>query len=1097
MGSVETVTVLITDLVGSTGLESRVGPAAADELRAEHFGLIREALAEAGGREVKNTGDGLMLVFDSAAAATDCAVGVQQRFEFRNRSAAEQLVVKVGLSVGDATAEGGDYFGLPVIEAARLCDRCSGGQILAKELVAHLAAGRGQKFQSVGALDLKGLPEPLAAAEVVWERPSEQRGSLPLPARLQETPPLGLVGRIAERELLRKLFSEVVDGQRRLALLSGEPGIGKTRLSTHAALEARSDQGAAVMLGHCYEDLTVPYGPWLDVLGHYVVHAPEALLRSHVERHGGELARLIPVLRQRVPNVPSPTETDPETERYLLWGAIVGLLREASEREPLLMILDDVHWADKQSLLLLRHVLVQGHGVRALFIATYRNSELHAGHPLAEVLADLHRFEGVKRLALSGLAQSEVVELMERAGGHELDAAGMELSRELHQETDGNPFYAGELLRHLVESGVIYEQEDGRFTVRGDISELGLPRSVREVLGRRISRLGKDEHRVLSMAAVIGREFDLDLLVIVSERDEDELLELLERAVQASVLNESSTTPGRFYFSHALITHTLYEDLGGTRRARLHRRIAEALEEQLAHDPGGRVGELANHWAKATTAVDLVKAVGYARMAGDRALAELAPDEALQWFARALEMLADRDDPSIRCDVLVGLGEAQRLTGNAGYRETLLEASRVASELQDGERAARAALANNRGRTSVFGQVDEERVAAIDRALELDDDPNRRARLLSLQATELIYEPDHRRRRALADQAVKLAREAGTTQTIARVLTDWFYAMWAPDTLELRRGRLDELAACARAAGDPALEFLATDSEWLSAVCAGELVRAEAATQRMVAIAERLGEPHMRWIAGFAKAGLLYVHGELAATEQAAQQALEIGGAAGEPDAYMVFGSQISMVRWMQGRANELTELVEQTAQAYPRIHAWKSALAAVLCWVGRVDEAAAIVEQAAADGFEHVPWDLVRLTTLAQYADAASQAQLSGAAATLYDLIEPWGNQMVWNGANSHGHAATYLGLTAATVGRDDLADEHFRVACEFHEQHGMPGWAARSHQAWAEALAARGERDLAREHAARALELSREHGYGLFEPRAAAILEARSPVG
>ncbi len=350
----------------------------------------------------KNTGDGLMLVFDSAVAAVACAVGVQQRFEFRNRSAAEQLMVKVGLSAGDATAEGGDYFGMPVIEAARLCDRCSGGQILAKELVAHLAAGRGHKFTSVGALELKGLPEPLAAVEVVWERRGEDRRLFALPARLQEAPPVGLVGRAEEGERLDELLAQAVGGERRLVLLSGEPGIGKSRLSTHAALQARSEHGAAVLYGHCDEELTVPYGPWLEALSHYVEHAPEEVLRAHVERYGGELGRLLPGLRARVPSLPPARSTDPDTERYLLWGAVLGLVREASERVPLVVILDDLQWADKQSVLLLRHLMVEGHGVTALIIGTYRDSELHRGHPLAEVLADLHRIEGVQRLALSG-----------------------------------------------------------------------------------------------------------------------------------------------------------------------------------------------------------------------------------------------------------------------------------------------------------------------------------------------------------------------------------------------------------------------------------------------------------------------------------------------------------------------------------------------------------------------------------------------------------------------------------------------------------------------------------------------------------------------
>jgi class 3 adenylate cyclase len=286
MPSVETVTVLITDLVGSAGLESRIGPGAADELRDEHFALLRNAIEQSAGRELKNIGDGVIAAFDSALQAVACAVSVQQRIDRRNRSADEQLLVKVGISLGDATSSGGDYFGIPVIEAARLCERAQGGQILAKEIVAHLAAPRhGGPFRSLGDLPLKGMPDAVSTVEVGWE-PLGAEGALPLPPRLQEVPPGGFVGRARERERLAELLSQASQGNRRLVLISGEPGIGKTRLSTHTALAARS-QRAAVLYGRCDEELAIPYGPWIEALTHYVEHGPEETLRAHAQRHGG------------------------------------------------------------------------------------------------------------------------------------------------------------------------------------------------------------------------------------------------------------------------------------------------------------------------------------------------------------------------------------------------------------------------------------------------------------------------------------------------------------------------------------------------------------------------------------------------------------------------------------------------------------------------------------------------------------------------------------------------------------------------------------------------------------------------------------------
>jgi class 3 adenylate cyclase/tetratricopeptide (TPR) repeat protein len=1095
MGSVETVTILITDLVGSTSLEARVGPGAADQLRDEHFTLIRAAVEETGGRETKNTGDGLIAAFHSASSAVACAVGVQQRFERRNRKSEEQLFIKVGLSLGDATAADGDYFGMPVIEAARLCDRASGGQILAKEVVAHLAAGRhGHSFKAVGALELKGIPEPLSTVEVQWEPFGEEARSLPLPARLQEMPPGSFAGRAVERERLADLFDHASKGNRRMALISGEPGIGKTRLSIHAALEARSAD-AVVLYGRCDEELAIPYRPWVEALSHYVEHAPEPVLRAHVERFGGELARLVPTLEDRLPDLPPPRETDPDTERYLLWGAVLGALGALCEEEPLVLVLDDLHWADKPTLLLLRHITSQGEDLRALIIATYRESDLARGHPLTDVLAALHREQGVERLMLTGLGEPDVVEIVEHAAGKELDQTVVELSKELLREADGNPFYTGELLRHLLESGALYQQDSGHWTVRGALHDLGLPQSVREVLGRRVERLGEDVHKALSLAAVIGREFDTDLLLRISEPAEEDMLDLLEQAVAASVLTESASVPGRFSFAHALINHTLYEELGTTRRARLHRRVAEALEELLGADPGPRVSELAYHWAKATPTPGNSKAISYARLAGERALAELAPDEAVRWLGQALALQGEGPVDQIeRCDLLIELGDAQRQVGEAAYRETLLEASGIASALGDGDRAARAAIANNRGSVSALGDVDTERLHAVERALELNRDPALRAHLISLQTLELAFDPDHHRRRALADEALALARESGDVRTLANVLRGHIFALLGADTLDVRFADARELEETATRTGDPALQAWAAYCTSTVHAEKGDLRQADADGRVLDEITEELGEPILRWFSHYHHACLALLRGDLARAEQLAQQALEIGTAAGQPDAVMVYGSQIATIRSYQGRGQELIPLLEQGVEANPRITGWRAGLASNYCWLGRFGEAATIVEEAAKNGFADVPWDEVRSTTFALYAEAASQSGVTSAAGILYGLMEPWAGQVVWSGAHSFGYVTTYLGLLATTLGHDERADEHFAAACASQEKQGMLLWAARAHLGWAEALASRDETERASEEAARALVLAREHGYGAIAQRAEAVVEPES---
>src|SRR4051812_17677546 len=450
--SVELASILITDLVGSTGLESRVGPARADELRREHFGVLRSALKACGGREVKNTGDGLMLAFASPSSAVECGVQMQQLMELRNRETDDQLHVRVGISAGESTVEDGDYFGMPSIEAARLCDKAPSDGIL-MSAAAKMLVGRPDElaFTSVGTLDLKGIPEPAEAFEVIW-RPlgtEEVVGASALPAILRSAPQVSYVGRVDEREWLQGIASETRAGQRRIALISGEPGVGKTRLAAHTALE-NHNAGFTICWGAAAEDLGAPYGPWIQALSHYVEHAPEDVLAAHVESHGGELARLLrEPLARRVVAAPPPQQADPETARFLLFEAVAGLLELASAHRPVLLTLDDLQWADPHTLALLKHVAGATADSALLILAIYRESDLDRGHPLADVIADLQRLDGVERRGLRGLGTDEVAEVVSAVAGLEMDSIGRSLASEVAQETNGNPFFVGELLRHL------------------------------------------------------------------------------------------------------------------------------------------------------------------------------------------------------------------------------------------------------------------------------------------------------------------------------------------------------------------------------------------------------------------------------------------------------------------------------------------------------------------------------------------------------------------------------------------------------------------------------------------------------------------------
>ncbi len=1093
--SVELATILLTDLVGSTRLATAVGPVRADQLRDEHFAVLREAIHGAGGREVKNTGDGLMVAFGSASAAVRCAVLMQQLFERRYRKTEQQLHIRIGLGAGESTVKDGDYFGMPSIEAARLCDKAPSDGILVSSLVKALA-GRvdGVAFESVGELELKGFTEPMEAFAVPWlalGEEGEPPGAWPLPAVLRSVPVLAYVGREPERAVIERAQNQARGSVRQVVLLSGEPGIGKSRLAAYAARAAHGD-GGAVAWGACSEELGVPYEPWIEVCSQLVEHAPRDLLQRYVSRHGGELSRLARDLARRVPDLPAPQSSDPETERFVLFSAVAGLLTEISGSVPVVLVLDDFHWADGQSVALLKHVARAAEQSALYVIVTYRESDLGKDHPLTGLLADLHRVPGVERIALGGLGVDEVAQILAAAAGHELDEDGLALAGEIAAETGGNPFFVGEVLRSLLESGrLLYDEDTGRWSVDSSTA-IGLPQSVREVIEHRVERLGDETRQVLTVAAVIGRSFDVELLTRVVEMGEARLLDRLEAAVAASLLDESTEEVGRFRFVHALINQTLYETLGATRRARMHHAVGEALEELYGAGTDEHLGELALHWRLATVAVDRPKAAAYAARAGQQALDSLAPAEAARLFGDAVELLGVGETVE-RCRALIGLGEAQRLTGNAAFRETLLEASRIASVLGDGGLAAEAALANSHGLPTVIGETDREHLAAIERALELDDqsDLARRGRLLGIQAMELSYDPAQvAYRRRLADDAISLARESANPAALAEVLRHAFSATWSADTLKLRVEMADELGRAADQAQDPALQFWAASLRRVASEECGEFDRATDALRREQRLAEELGQPTLRWLTCVHTAMVELRQGNLAEGERLAGQAAQLGHDGDPVNAALYYGAQLAFIRTFQGRGEEVLPMMEQSVAAYPGIPAWRAGLADVYCWTGSFEKGGAIVQEAASDRFEHIPWDAVRTTALALYAAAAAQSGRAEAAPILYELLEPWSDQVVGTDILSYGHVRMYLGELADAAGWPERADEHLDFASRFHDENGMRVWAARSHLAWGNSLARRGDGARGRKHGAQALELARANGYGEIEKRAAALV-------
>ena len=1085
MGSSVLVSVMFTDLVGSTETAARLGAAGAEELRQEHFAVLDEAVARHGGTVVKNLGDGIMAIFPTASAALDGAVAVQQAVDSRNRWARHPTDVRVGVSVGEAVSDEGDYFGAPVVEAARLCSLAEGGDILASELLCLLAAHADIETESVGPLLLKGLAEPVAARRVRWARTAAGTAGL-LPERLDEPVTFGFVGRGTERARLEAALRRcATEGGQRGMILAGPSGVGKTTLASELARWALG-MSATVLYGRCDEQVDLPYQPFAQALADYVHAAPDAVLAAHVQRHGAVLVPMLPELAERVPVGPVPASADLESDRYLLYAAVVGLLSAASARQPVLMVLDDLHWADGQTLALFHYLMQSKAALRLLALATARNDP--GARPLADLVAD----PGVEVVTLSGLERDEVLELMENAAGHELDQEGQALARTLYDETGGNPLFVGEILIHLAETGVIGQGPDGRWTARVGLDAIRLPDSVREVIRSRTRHLSAAGFGALTVAAVIGREFDLDLVARAEGIGEGQVLDALEEAERAAIVREVPGRVGRFTFSHGLFQQAIYEDLTTTRRQRTHLRLAQVLRDECGDDPGERIGELARHWCAAATPETAGVAVDYARRAGDRALAQLAPDEAVRWYAEA--MLMDPGAPDdVRCRLLIGLGDAQRQSGRPGYRQTLLEAAERARRLGDADLLVRSALANNRGFVSVAGRVDEERVEVLEAAIGAvgPADSAERARLLALLANELTYDGFPDRRRAVSDEALAVARRLGDPATTVHVLNLRFNAIWMPSTLAERLSLTAEAMQVAAQTGDRVARFWAAKARADTALEAGDLAEADRCLDVLSEVAESVGQPVLRWQHAVQRTWRVLLGGDLAAAESLASQAWELGEASRQPDASALFGAQLVSLRWFQGRIGELNELIARTVDENPGIAAMRAALVLVHADGDDVDPVRdALLTAIEKSGLpvEDPTW----ITAMACYAEAAAMVAEPGPAAELYERLRPWRDHVVTNGTTCEGPVAHYLAQLASVLGRPDEAEALFRLAAGANERVGCPFFTARTSLSWGRLLLAGGpdQAERGRRLVQEALELSRAHGFGTVERRAGALL-------
>ncbi len=652
------VTILFSDVEGSTDLRTERGDAVAHRILRAHEEVVRSCVAAHDGREVKSLGDGFMIAFASPRKALACAVAIQVGLAERNAaSSGDEVKVRIGVNTGEVTVEGDDLYGQAVNAAARIASRAKGGEVLVSEIVRQLA-GSGPEFTFVdrGRYRLKGFPDRWHLYGVVYDaaRPAE-----PGAAFAERTP---FVGREAERAELRRLMAQVQAGTGALVMVGGEPGVGKSRLAEELAIRC-AREGFQTFFGASYEMAGAqPYIPFVEAYEQALAQAPSPqAFRQFLGDEAAEIARLVPKLRQLCPDIPPPLDLPAEQERRYLFNSIWEVLARTGRAQPTLLVLDDIHWADEPTMLLIQHLAERIAEVPVLMVGLYRDSELDVGRPLSRTFEELTRRRLARRMPLGRLPQEGVAEMAAGMAGQEPPPRLVEV---LYAETEGNPFFTEEVFKHLAEEGRLFDA-DGRFRADLSVEDLDVPEGVRLVVGARLRRLGEEGPKILASAAVLGRVFSFDLLQYLEELPEDRLLDIVEEAERARLIFAVDDSPGedRFIFAHELIRQTVLSELSAPRRRRLHARAAEALERHYAAALAPQAAAIANHLLEAGPAAEPKRTFRALIMAGRFALETSAFEEALRHLERAAE-LVDAATAVERAELLDLRGSAER---NAGH----------------------------------------------------------------------------------------------------------------------------------------------------------------------------------------------------------------------------------------------------------------------------------------------------------------------------------------------------------------------------------------------------------------------------------------------
>ncbi|MDP9283674.1 MAG: AAA family ATPase, partial [Actinomycetota bacterium] len=837
------------------------------------------------------------------------------------------------------------------------------------------------------------------------------------------------VGREGELRQLLGGLGEALAGKGRLFLISGEPGIGKSRLVEQLTHHAR-ERGAEVLVGRCWEAGGAPaYWPWVQAMRGHVRDRDPELLRNQVGRGAADMAQILPELNELYGDLPPPPATDPEGARFRLFEAATSFLRAAALTRPLVLALDDLHAADASSLLLLQFLAGALADTRLLVVAAYRDVEPSLRDPLSGTLAELRRQPVTRSLALVGLPEADVASFVSLATGLEPAA---DLVSALHRATDGNPLFVGEVVRLLTTEEAL-ESITNTETWRRMV-----PEGVREVIRRRLRHLSENCRLVLVLASVLGREFDLAALERVSDVSGDQLLEVLDEAARERVVADVPAQPGRMRFAHVLIRDTLYDELAPGRRVQLHRRVGDALEELYADNLEPHLAELAHHFYESARPAVAEKALAYARRAAERSLRLLAYEEAARLFAVGLRILDSMESPddAIRCELLLALGDTHARAGDTPRsKEMYRQSARLAEALRLPNELGRAALGYGGRFFWDVSRDDEYLVPLLEKALSALPvaDSGLRVRLLARFAGGPLRElgADAQRRESLGAQALQMARRIDEPSTLAYALLGYMGSHHSPDFTPEQVELATELIDVALEAGDIERAVDGYEVHFESSIELGDLSAAYADVEAMTRLAEELRQPAQRWLGAVIRTILALLEGRFEEAEQLIAESRSVGERAQSWNAAVTYGLQLYLLRREQGRLDEVAEPVRQARAKYPTYPIWRCTLVSMLAELGSTVEARAEFEVLAADRFTGLPFDEEWTVSLCFLAEAAARLDERDAAAVLYELLLPYADRVAISYPEiSVGPVSRFLGILASASARLDDAERHFRHA-------------------------------------------------------------------